>query len=74
MLSVQARAVAAMCAAAAGGGTVVLVSHQDVLKAMLAHVLGTPLDLLHRFEIAPASRSTVRMGAGWARVEAFNLV
>ena len=73
MLAAQARAVGVMIRAAAGGGTVVLVSHQDVLKAMLAHVLGLPLDLLHRFDLAPASRSIVRMGPGWARVEATNL-
>ena len=73
MLAAQARAVGVMTRAAAGGGTVVLVSHQDVLKAMLAHVLGLSLDLLHRFDLAPASRSIVCMGPGWARVEATNL-
>ncbi len=72
MLAVQARAVAVMRRAAAGGGVVVLVSHQDVLKAMLAHVLGMPLDLLHRMEVAPASRSLVRMGVGWACVDGVN--
>ena len=76
MLAVQARAVAVMGRAAAvdpaGGGVMVLVSHQDVLKAMLAHVLGMPLDLLHRLAVGPASRSVVRMGPGWAVVEGIN--
>jgi len=41
-------------------GEVVLVSHQDVLRAILAHCLGMPLDLLHRIELAPASRSVLQ--------------
>ena len=73
MLAAQARAVAVMQDAAAEGGTIVLVSHQDVLKAMLAHVLGAPLDLLHRFDLTPASRSVIRLGQGWARVDGLNL-
>ena len=72
MLAAQARAVDAMRRAAAGGGTVVLVSHQDALKAMLAYVLGAPLDLMHRFDLAPGSRSVVTVGAGWARVDTLN--
>jgi len=35
--------------------TVVVVSHSDVLKAAVAHVLGLHLDYLERFELAPAS-------------------
>jgi len=35
--------------------TVVVVSHGDVLKAAVAHVLGLHLDYLQRFELAPAS-------------------
>lgn len=76
MLAVQARAVATMHRAGesegAGEGVVVLVSHQDVIKAMLAFVLGMPLDLLHRFDVAPASRSIVRIGPGWAVVAGIN--
>lgn len=82
MLAVQARAVATMHRAGedtgadederAGEGVVVLVSHQDVIKAMLAYVLGMPLDLLHRFDVAPASRSIVRIGPGWAVVAGIN--
>ncbi len=72
MLAVQARAAAVLHRAGDGEGTVVLVSHQDVIKALLAHVLGMPLDLLHRFDVAPASRSIVRAGPGWACVERVN--
>ena len=74
MLAVQARAVAAVMRHAEGGGVVVAVSHADVIKAVLAHVLGMPLDLLHRMEIAPASRSTVVIGSDFARVDGMNLV
>lgn len=43
------------------GGEVVLVSHQDVLKAVLAHGLGVPLDLMQRIEVGPGSCSVLRM-------------
>ena len=53
---------------------VVLVSHQDVLKAMLTHYVGAPLDMLQRIELAPASRSIVRMfDDGSVRVDGMNL-
>jgi ribonuclease H / adenosylcobalamin/alpha-ribazole phosphatase len=55
------------------GGLVVAVTHADVIKAVLATLLGTPLDLSHRLEIGPASRSVVTLGPDWARVEAVNL-
>lgn len=42
-------------------GEVVLVGHQDVLKALLAHNLGMPLDLMHRIELTPASRSVLKI-------------
>jgi probable phosphoglycerate mutase len=75
MLAVQMRAVSAMVRLreAHPGAEVVLVSHADVIKAALAHFLAMPLDLFQRIEIAPASRSLVRLGADWVRVEAINL-
>ena len=73
MLAVQARAVAAVMRQRAGGGTVVAVSHADVIKAVLAYVLGMPLDLMHRLDIGPASRSVIVLGQAFARVEAVNL-
>lgn len=44
--------------------TVAIVSHQDAIKAALAHYAGVPLDLFHRFEIGPASVSILRL-AEW---------
>ncbi len=73
MLAVQARAVGAVMRQRAAGGTVVAVSHADVVKAVLAYVLGMPLDLMHRIEIGAASRSVLVLGEDFARVEAINL-
>ena len=56
------------------GGEVVLVSHQDVLKAVLMHSIGAPLDLLQRIELAPASSSILRVfDDGGVRVDGVNL-
>ena len=56
-------------------GDVVLVSHQDVLKAVLAHSLGAPLDLMQRIELGAGSCSVVRVfGNGEVRVEAINFL
>jgi probable phosphomutase (TIGR03848 family) len=41
------------------GDTIVAVSHADPIKAVVAHALGTPLDLFQRIVIAPASVSAV---------------
>lgn len=49
-------------------GTVVAVSHADVIKALLAAVLDLSLDAHWRFEIAPASVSAIRIAAGQARL------
>ena len=55
-------------------GEVVLVSHQDVLKAVLAHSLGAPLDLMQRIELGAGSCSVLRVFTdGEMRVEGMNL-
>ena len=41
------------------GGTIVVVSHADPIKALVAHAMGTPLDLFQRFVIAPASITVI---------------
>ena len=41
------------------GSAVVAVSHADPIKAVVAHALGTPLDLFQRIAIAPASISAI---------------
>ena len=51
----------------------VLVSHSDLLKAVLAHALGVPLDLLHRIELGPASRSVLVLSEHDVRIDAINL-
>ncbi|MDX1690220.1 MAG: histidine phosphatase family protein [Acidimicrobiia bacterium] len=58
---VQDRAVAAVEAIAADHpkDTVVLVSHGDVIKAILAHYLGSPLDLFQRLHVSTASVSVI---------------
>lgn len=75
MLQAQARALAcvARLAAADPGAELVLVSHQDVLKSLLAHFLGVPLDLFGRIALDPAHRSTVTLFAADVRVDGINL-
>jgi len=54
--------------------TVLVASHADVIKAILATALGMSLDLLERFEIAPASISVLEAGEGWVQVKGVNEV
>jgi probable phosphomutase (TIGR03848 family) len=76
MLEVQARTVAHMEALRArfADQAVVIVSHADVIKAALAYCLGLSLDGLQRFDIAPASLSTVVIGDWGAKVLSVNEV
>ena len=53
-------------------GGVVLVSHGDVIKAMVAGVLGLPLDAHARFDIAPASVSALAVWEGGGKVLRMN--
>lgn len=52
--------------------TVVLVSHADVLKAVVARVLGLSLDRLLTFDIDPASVTRLVVGDWGARVVTLN--
>jgi probable phosphoglycerate mutase len=56
------------------GGHVLVVSHGDVLKAIIASGLGLSLDLLERFDLAPASVSIVAMGEDWVQLRLLNAV
>ena len=38
-----------------------VVSHGDVLRALVAHALGIPLDLMQRLELSPASISILQL-------------
>jgi probable phosphomutase (TIGR03848 family) len=40
---------------------VAAVSHADVIRVILAHYLGMPLDLVHRLSVGPASISVVEL-------------
>jgi probable phosphomutase (TIGR03848 family) len=74
MAEAQARASAEVERARAEhpDGRVVLVSHGDVIKAVLAGVLGLPLDAHARFEIAPASVSALAVWDGGGKVLSMN--
>ena len=53
-------------------GHVLVMSHGDVIKAVVALQLGMSLDDLEKFDVAPASVSVLSMGASWARLESLN--
>jgi broad specificity phosphatase PhoE len=54
------------------GGSVVVVSHGDVIRAALLFALGMPLDSYSRIEIAFASLSTIRLDSAGIRVSGLN--
>ncbi len=72
---VQARAISLMVRLAAEfpDETIALFSHGDVIRAVVAHFAGMPLDFLHRIEISPASVTTVRVDPDWAVVMSMNV-
>lgn len=74
MFEAQARAVAGLdrLRREHGEARLALVSHSDLIKSVLAFVLGVPLDGLHRFDVDPASISTVVMGDWGAKVLSLN--
>ncbi|TCN28447.1 histidine phosphatase family protein [Sinorhizobium americanum] len=74
MLEVQSRVIALVetLGRQESDGKVVLVSHADVIKALVCHVLGLSADAWPRFEIAPASISTIVAGDWGAKIVALN--
>jgi broad specificity phosphatase PhoE len=70
MGEVQARAVAALADVASrhSDGAVVIVTHADIIKAVVCHVLDLPLGAVHRFEINPASITPVVWGEWGAKL------
>ena len=54
------------------GETVAVVSHGDPLRSAAAYYLGIPLDLMQRFEIAPASVTAVEVADWGPRVLCLN--
>lgn len=63
-LDLQARIVGTIerLVAAHPGGTVVAVSHADVIKAAVVQALGSPLDMFQRLSISPCSVTAVAYG------------
>lgn len=59
-------------ATAVPDGAVVMVGHADPIKAVVAAVLGLPLDALHRFDVDPASVTVVDFAAHGARIVRLN--
>ena len=76
MLEAQSRIVEVIerCRKAHPERAVVLVSHGDVIKAALLYHLGMPMDAYSRFEISPASISTLAVGDWGSRVLRMNEV
>jgi broad specificity phosphatase PhoE len=72
---VRVRAVRALdqLAAAYGEACIVVVSHGDVIKTVVADALGLPLDSVHRFDVDPASRTVVVRGEWGAKLVALNV-
>jgi probable phosphomutase (TIGR03848 family) len=68
LTEVQSRAVEAMeeLASRHGTDTIAVVSHSDVIRTLLCHYLGSPLDLIHRLHVGPTSLSVVDLGADGA--------
>jgi broad specificity phosphatase PhoE len=54
--------------------TAAVISHGDVVRALLVLLLGMPLDYIHRLEVAPASVSEALLGSGQPRVLMINQV
>jgi probable phosphoglycerate mutase len=52
--------------------TVAIVTHADVIRAILTYLLGVPLDLYLRIDIHPASISAFEIGTGMPRIQAIN--
>lgn len=73
-LEVQARIVALLerLRVAHPNACIAVVSHADVIKLALAHVLGSPIELMRRIEISPASVSTLALDDGDVRVLGMN--
>lgn len=64
MLDVQRRAMGLIwqLARRGTGSRLVLVSHGDVIRSVVSYVLGLPIDAWTRFEVSPASITTLVVG------------
>lgn len=55
-----------------GGGTVAMVTHCDIIRALVAHILGLSLDNILRFDVGSASVSRIVAGPWGGRVVSLN--
>lgn len=76
MAEAQARIVGVLgeLAKRGGGRRIAVVSHSDMIRAAIAHVLGLSLDNLLRFDVSPASVTRVVWGDWGARLMTLNEV
>jgi broad specificity phosphatase PhoE len=76
MLDVLRRAIGFVrpFAASAEDTRLALVSHADVIRAVVGHVLGLPIDAWQRFEISPASITTLVIGPWGGKLLTINEV
>jgi broad specificity phosphatase PhoE len=74
MAEAVARAAASLEVIAAGhaGATIACVSHCDIIRGVIAHYLGLPLDNMLRFDADPASVSRLALGNWGARIMTIN--
>ncbi|MGH9188909.1 MAG: MSMEG_4193 family putative phosphomutase [Acidimicrobiales bacterium] len=75
-VEMQSRALAAVerLRAAHPGQTVVAFSHADIIKAVVAHAVGTHLDLFQRLVISPCSVTAIAYGSTGPTVLCVNSV
>jgi broad specificity phosphatase PhoE len=70
MLQVQQRAIGALLdwRDRYPGGAIAIVSHGDVVRAVLLYLLGMPVDFLHRLEVLPGTITVFDLGEDSVRV------
>jgi broad specificity phosphatase PhoE len=74
MIDVQRRSVGLVrqLARQNADGRFVLVSHADIIKSIVSHILGLPIDAWPRLEISPASITTIVVGQWGSKVLTLN--
>jgi len=74
-LAMQSRVVATVdrLRAAHPGQTIVAVSHADPIRALVAHAMGTHLDLFQRIVVSPCSLTAIAFGDGGPLVLTVNV-
>jgi len=72
LAQMQVRAMRALRLAAAGKGTQLLISHGDVIKSIVAGVLGTHLDNFQKIVIDPASITVLDLDGSTLRLLTLN--